>query len=108
MEFNNNNPLALLFSGPLDEIDLSHLGVSLMPDSNYWEMLDHILHLITQYRENPQNILTPHWWRESPEKFRDEMNDELNLGWHEDLTEEDKQRFALEILLNMWSKFLFG
>ena len=108
-KFNRDNPLELLFSGPLDGTDLASLGVELMPESNYWEMLEHLNYLHSQYMQDPQKILTPHWWKESPEQFRDEMNEKLSRWLSQtDLTEEYKQRIALEIMLDMWSKFLFG
>jgi hypothetical protein len=107
MKFNHDNPLELLFVGPLDETQLAEAGVKLMPDSNYWEMLEQILYLVNQYREDPQKVLTPHWWEGDAEKFRDEMNEELERFWSDD-TDEEKQLIALEILLNMWSRFLFG
>ena len=107
-KFNNDNPLELLFSGSLDETQLAQAGVELMPDSNYWDMLDVVLYLVNHYLKDPQRILTPHWWKEDAEKFRDEMNEELERFWRDDITDEEKQRLALEILLNMWSQFLFG
>ncbi len=108
MKFNHDNPLALLFSGPLDGTELADLGVALMSETNYWEMLEHLNYLHIQYMENSEKILTPHWWKEVPEQFRDEMNEDLERFWDDNLTDEGKQSLALEMLLNMWSKFMFG
>jgi hypothetical protein len=96
-----------LVIGPQDVTDLVEFGVSLMPDCPRTEMLEVLNDLRNQYLENSQRIITPYWWKDGPEKFRNKMNDELSLMFaKKDMTEETRQLRVLEALLNMWMEFL--
>ncbi len=105
---NPDNPLVDLILGPLKDDELMILGISLMPDCPQTQMLDMLNNLRNKYLEQPSQILIPFWWKESPEKFRKEMNDSLSLLPKSDLTEEKRQLRLLEILLGMWTEFLTG
>lgn len=107
MTFLHENPLELLFFGPLDDTSLAIAGVELMPDISYWELLDVILHIKHKILAGQDVIITPHWWQGPPEDFREQMNERLSsMLADEDLTDETRQIRVLETLLNMWAEFL--
>ena len=104
MQWELDNPLWLIFNGPVDPDEVEQIAVDPEPDIPRVEIRVMLMRL-----KERQGFLVPAWWKKSPQSFRHEFDQNLILlSSSTRLPRARQQSLTLEVLLSMWQEHLYG